>query len=59
MRKTMLACIFALGGGIVLLIAAILIFPSRDYMKMSFSEKVCRGYSANILINGDSIGAFL
>lgn len=52
----MLACIFALGGGIVLLIAAILIFPSRDYMKMSFSEKVCRGYSANILINGDSIG---
>lgn len=56
MRKTMVACILALGGGIILLIAAVLIFPSRDYLKMSFSEKVYRGYSANILINGDSIG---
>lgn len=56
MKKIMLAYILALGGEIVLLIAVIFIFPSRDYMKMSFSEKVYHGYSANILINGDSIG---
>lgn len=39
-----------------LLTGATSLFPSKDYMKMTFSEKVSRGYSANILINGDSIG---
>lgn len=33
-----------------------LLFPSTDYMKMTFSEKIQAGYSAHILVNGDSIG---
>lgn len=41
---------------VLLLVGVILLFPSRDYMKMTFSEKISQGYSTNILINGDSIG---
>lgn len=40
----------------VILLGAIFLLPPNDYMKQTFSEKINAGYTANITINGDSIG---
>ena len=40
----------AISGGLLLL------FPTNDYMKQTFSEKINGGFSSNIVVNGDSIG---
>lgn len=41
---------------IVIISGLIFALPTKDYMKMTFSEKINAGYTAHILINGDSIG---
>lgn len=40
----------AISGGLLLL------FPTNNYMKQTFSEKINCGFSSNIIVNGDSIG---
>lgn len=41
------------------LIGFLLLLPSNDYMKQTFSEKINAGYSPNITVNGDSIGGWV
>lgn len=41
---------------IVLLLGGLVLFPTNDYMKQTFSEKINACHSPNIIINGDSIG---
>ena len=40
----------------VVLLEGLVLFPTNDYMKQTFSEKINAGNSPNITINGDSIG---
>lgn len=41
---------------VAILVCLMLLLPTRDYMKMSFSEKIYSGHGAHIVVNGDSIG---